>query len=378
MRTILIIVCCLSLVGCDNRTDDVTPIECSDNEIVQDNVCVEAPITCATDQTLEDGECVPKEPICVSPEILRDGACILIDDPVITVVGDAEITVEAGTTYVDPGVSAMYDGQELDVVVSGLDSTAILGTYTITYTAVTADGKEAPVQTRTVHVVDTTGPVIEFPSTQAVSHYIGTPYNYDSAIIWDNTDSYEDLSIVITGEVDVDTIGTYQLTYAATDSHGNESTPITKTVNVIMNEEQDFTMKYLKEHTVLYNPMILQNNYTYAPMEWIHQALIIEDGEYVPKLFFFVHNDVDGVKMLKRIDFVCATGNQEHVLTDEVIDYVFEMPIDCMTSNYMTIITYAHDDFELNKTWTASIFIAPDDRSVEGILDNRLRSGNLS
>ena len=72
--------------------------------------------------------------------------------PVITLVGDAAVEVELGSTYTDSGASAAdtVDGS-VDVVITGSVDTAAAGTYTLTYTATDTAGNEAS-QTRTVTV----------------------------------------------------------------------------------------------------------------------------------------------------------------------------------------------------------------------------------
>ena len=56
--------------------------------------------------------------------------------PVITLVGDAEITVEVGSTYTDLGATASdnYDGDiTADIDVNNPVDTSVIGSYTVTY-----------------------------------------------------------------------------------------------------------------------------------------------------------------------------------------------------------------------------------------------------
>ena len=56
--------------------------------------------------------------------------------PVITLVGDAQITVEVGTTYTDLGATASdnYDGDiTADIVTVNNVDTSVIGSYTVTY-----------------------------------------------------------------------------------------------------------------------------------------------------------------------------------------------------------------------------------------------------
>ena len=88
--------------------------------------------------------------------------------PVITVTGDNPATVEAGTTYTDPGATATDDTDGSVTVSSSADGdTNTVGSYTITYTATDSAGNSSTA-TRTVNVVDTTAPVFTSAATFVV------------------------------------------------------------------------------------------------------------------------------------------------------------------------------------------------------------------
>ena len=59
----------------------------------------------------------------------------------------------------------------------------------------------------------------------------GTSFVDPGALVTDNLDT--DLSALVNGNVLIDTIGIYTLTYTATDEAGNQSLPITRLVHVI-------------------------------------------------------------------------------------------------------------------------------------------------
>ena len=64
--------------------------------------------------------------------------------PTITLSGDAEMRVEQGTDFTDPGATANDDTDgDVTVTVSGAVDTATAGVYTLTYTATDAAGNEA-------------------------------------------------------------------------------------------------------------------------------------------------------------------------------------------------------------------------------------------
>jgi hypothetical protein len=148
--------------------------------------------------------------------------------PVITILGDNPATVELGATYTDAGATAFDEFHgETPVSSSGTVDTAVVGSYTITYTATDKDNNTATA-TRTVNVVDTTAPVVTVTGDNPATHELGTTYTDAGATA---TDLSGDVDVVTTGTVDTTTVGTYTLTYTATDPSGNEGTA-TRTVNV--------------------------------------------------------------------------------------------------------------------------------------------------
>lgn len=83
--------------------------------------------------------------------------------PLITLIGAATVTIEAGTTYVDPGaivVDAGDPGPILTIDTSGVDSSTV-GTYSVFFDAIDGAGNPALRRIRTVVVEDTTAPGIE-------------------------------------------------------------------------------------------------------------------------------------------------------------------------------------------------------------------------
>ncbi|NQZ27018.1 MAG: BspA family leucine-rich repeat surface protein [Colwellia sp.] len=76
---------------------------------------------------------------------------------------------------------------------------------------------------------DTTAPKITLKGENTISHNAGHTYNDLGATAIDNIDG--DITVTLTGAVDSNVIGTYTLTYSATDDAGNENSLI-RTVNV--------------------------------------------------------------------------------------------------------------------------------------------------
>ncbi|MDB4785228.1 DUF5011 domain-containing protein, partial [Akkermansiaceae bacterium] len=137
--------------------------------------------------------------------------------PVITLNG-GDVTIEAGESYTELGATASdnYYTTGLDVTPSGAVNTSAVGTYTITYSAI--DGSQnLGTATRTVTVVDTTAPVV-------------TVRTGNDAVVmgasWTDAGAYSDgmENITASGNVNTSAVGTYTITYSATDDSQNTGT----------------------------------------------------------------------------------------------------------------------------------------------------------
>ena len=140
--------------------------------------------------------------------------------PIITLTGPTTVNHEQGTTYSDQGATATdaVDGPVTVVVTGSVGTDA--GTYTLTYTAIDNAGNTATA-TRTVIVADTTAPVITLVGPATVNLAQGTPFTDPGVSAMDTVDG--SVAVVTTGSVGTE-VGTYTLTYTATDVAGNSAT----------------------------------------------------------------------------------------------------------------------------------------------------------
>lgn len=152
--------------------------------------------------------------------------------PVIAITGASTITLFKGQTYVDAGATATDNvDASVSVVVAGSVDTNTVGSYTITYSAVDSSGNLASPVTRTVNVLaDTIAPVITLFGSSTISVDKDTSYSDSGASATDNVDP--SVSVITSGSVDTSTVGTYTITYTATDNAGNTSTR-DRMVNVV-------------------------------------------------------------------------------------------------------------------------------------------------
>ncbi len=156
--------------------------------------------------------------------------------PVITILGANPVNVTQNTVYTDAGATALdaVDGVVAVTSVSTVN-TAVIGTYTVTYTAIDKAGNKATA-IRTVNVValpppaDTTPPVITILGSNPVNVIQNTVYTDAGATALDAVDGVVPVTSVST--VNTAVIGTYTVTYTAKDKAGNVATAI-RTVNVV-------------------------------------------------------------------------------------------------------------------------------------------------
>jgi hypothetical protein len=154
--------------------------------------------------------------------------------PVITLIGEAIVTVEAGSDYVDAGATATdsFDGSLTPIVSSTID-TSTVGSSTITYYVYDAAGNEAESASRTVHVVDTTSPIITLIGDSEIIVETGADYIDLGASAIDYINGDIATNIVTVNLVDSNTIGSYFVTYNVSDAAGNAAIQLIRTVNIV-------------------------------------------------------------------------------------------------------------------------------------------------
>ena len=158
--------------------------------------------------------------------------------PEIIMAGDAIVELDIGDEYVEMGATArdVWDGNTIvdqdpstagiqGVATEGVDSidTTVVDTYEVTYTAEDSSGNVSTA-VRTINVADRTGPVISITGDNPVLVAFGDDFDLPSASSFDAFDNATTTVTDITSNVDTTTIGTYTVTFAASDASGNETT----------------------------------------------------------------------------------------------------------------------------------------------------------
>ena len=117
------------------------------------------------------------------------------------------------------------------VYASGEVNASVPGVYVLSYDYTDAAGNAAQTVIRTVHVVDSTAPVISLLGDANITHEGGSPY-LDANASW--TDAVDGSgTILASGQVNTGTPGSYVLSFNYTDAAGNVAETVTRTLTVV-------------------------------------------------------------------------------------------------------------------------------------------------
>ncbi|MBI2422854.1 MAG: DUF5011 domain-containing protein [Candidatus Hydrogenedentes bacterium] len=147
----------------------------------------------------------------------------IIPAPVLTLLGDGEITLECGANFVDPGATASdeNDGDITDsIVVTGMVNTSVPGEYTLVYSVTNSGNVAAAPVSRTVTVEDTTSPVVTLLADDTVFLECGGAFQAPTATATDSCAGNLNVQ-VDSSEVNVAVPGIYAVTFTATDPSQN-------------------------------------------------------------------------------------------------------------------------------------------------------------
>lgn len=173
--------------------------------------------------------------------------------PLITLLGEETVTVEALTAYEDAGANALdvVDGDVTwKIRVQSNVNTLALGDYTVTFDVTDSMGNDASQIVRTVQVRDTTPPTITLRGDEVVTIPRGVPYVEMGADAVDAYDGELTNNLVSHGTVDTEIVGDYEVTYSVSDSSGNEAAAVTRRVVVRSNTVPVVTLLGPETHTV--------------------------------------------------------------------------------------------------------------------------------
>ncbi|MCQ2969218.1 MAG: DUF5011 domain-containing protein, partial [Clostridium sp.] len=164
--------------------------------------------------------------------INQDAPTITIDNKVTQIKQGENFDPKAGVTAVD------FEGNELEVTVTGEYDVTKVGSYEITYTATDKYGNTTTV-TSTLEVVKQESPVIT-GANKVIQIRQGE--NFDPKAGVEAVDfEGKKLELIITGDYDVNKLGSYVITYTVTDEFGNTTTA-TNTLEVVKQDAPVITV----------------------------------------------------------------------------------------------------------------------------------------
>ncbi|GAA0397603.1 hypothetical protein GCM10009133_03290 [Cocleimonas flava] len=198
--------------------------------------------------------------------------------PVILVTGQNPLTIVVGTQYNDDGATALddTDGEVAATAVDGSDiiDTSEVGEFTVTYEATDIAGNTATA-TRVVIVVEGTDnepPTLTLlgnnPDQIEVDTSGGVVYGDEGYTATDNRD--EVVNVIVDGEVNMGVLGTYTLTYTATDAAEN-STIVEREVNVVDTTPPEIELDGA-------NPHVIEVDTSEVPAAYEEQGATITDN----------------------------------------------------------------------------------------------------
>ena len=159
--------------------------------------------------------------------------------PTITLLGDNPLELTTNDTYIEPGYTAADDTDgDLSgsvVVDSSAVNTSIIGSYSVIY-SVSDSASNSATATRIVNISaapDTTLPLITLFGANPIEVVQGSAYNEPGYSATDNLDGIiTGLVTVDTTAVNINTIGSYPITYNVSDQAGNAALTVTRTVTI--------------------------------------------------------------------------------------------------------------------------------------------------
>ncbi len=146
----------------------------------------------------------------------------IINDEITLVINAGQDTVEINSEWIDAGAKFVLNDTEYNMTTLDTVDNSTLGLYEVTY-SYDYDSETYSI-TRYVIVTDQTAPVIEL-NLGVDTIKVGETWT-DGGVIMITDNSLETLTITVSGVVDINTVGTYEITYTATDSSGNTSSII--------------------------------------------------------------------------------------------------------------------------------------------------------
>ena len=220
--------------------------------------------------------------------------------PIVTINGDQVVTIERYSEYVDAGVtldpgSSLVNGYP----VSTVDNTAT-GTYTVTYLATDGINPDTT-NVRTVHVVDTTPPIVFLNGADPLTmERFAVFSDIDPGVTYQSPHTGTVTSVDIS-QLDNTAIGGGTVTYNVVDDENNSNT-ISRAVTVVDTTPPVATLNNAS------------TNYTlerYGDWSAIDPGVTVDVGSFVKQ----INIDNTTVGLSRPVEYVISDGNTLHDIT---------------------------------------------------------------
>ena len=175
-----------------------------------------------------------------APQVSRS---ITITDsvaPTLAAVSDVSVYTTGALTSVSLTPPVATDATSVTVTGDAPASGYPVGDTLVTWTAEDAAGNQTSVSQTVTILPDNKVPVISLNGSATVTLAYGSTYSDLGASVRDDVDS--NITLVTVNPVNVNAVGTYTITYNATDYTGNKAVEVTRTVNVVDREAPVITL----------------------------------------------------------------------------------------------------------------------------------------
>lgn len=210
--------------------------------------------------------------------------------PVLSLTNGETVNISYGSTFSDPGYSAIddVDGDiTASVIIEGTVNTNQLGEQTLRYRITDSSGNETAAL-RTFCVKDLTAPTITLSGDAKTYVLVGSSYQEPGYTATDNMDGDLTGKVSVSGSVDTSKTGAYTISYTVSDSAGNSTT---KSRTIYVYTKQSSTATQTPSGKVIYL------TFDDGPGKYTAELLDILD-RYNVKATFFVTNQFPNYQYL--------------------------------------------------------------------------------
>ena len=169
-------------------------------------------------------------PICILIGVLLVVVLVCNLALKLKLIGDKDVYLEIYDSYFENGYVATFFGSDVEVETTNNINNLRFGDYEVNYVA--RAGIFSKKQKRNVHVVDSEKPEIVLNGNDLVYVNLHETFTDPGYKAEDNYDGDITEKVTVSGNVDANTIGKYELTYTVSDSSGNERS-VSRTVEVV-------------------------------------------------------------------------------------------------------------------------------------------------